>query len=83
MRYEFADFTRNDQPLINKLRAEGKHVYHLRDNGQGNDWTVEERVYVNNIGFVVTDTKMELPMGYEKFVSMGEEVHDLVWEVSA
>lgn len=76
MKYQFASFTREDQELINKLRAEGKFVYHLRD-GEGIHYSVEERVYVNNIGFVVTDTKLDLPMTDVEFASMGEEVQTL------
>lgn len=76
MKYQFASFTREDQELINKLRAEGKYVYHLRD-GEGIHYSVEERVYVNNIGFVVTDTKLDLPMSDVEFVGMGEEVQNL------
>lgn len=76
MKYQYASFTREDQPIIDRLRAEGKFVYHLRD-GEGIHFTICERAYVNNIGFVVTDTKLDLPMTDVEFESMGEEVHDL------
>lgn len=76
MKYQYASFTREDQPLIDRLRSEGKYVYHLRD-GEGIHFTIWEKAYVNNIGFVVTDTKLDLPMTDVEFESMGDETHDL------
>ncbi len=54
MKYLITDFCRDDQPVINNLRAMGYFVYALRD-GEGEHYTVEPKVFVNNIGFVVTD----------------------------
>ena len=54
MRYWETDFCREEQPVIDKLREKGYFVYGLRD-GEGEHYTVEPKVYVNNIGFIVTD----------------------------
>ena len=77
MKYQYVTFTREDQPLIDKLRTEGQYVYHLRDDN-GIHFTVCERVYVNNIGFVVTDTKLKLPMTDVEFEMKGEQVYNLI-----
>lgn len=53
--YLFTTFDRRDQELINKLRAEGKFVYHLRNYDEGDGFTIEHRVWVNNIGNLVTN----------------------------
>lgn len=53
--YLFTTFDRRNQELINKLRAEGKFVYHLRDYDEGDGFTIEHRVWVNNIGNLVTN----------------------------
>ncbi len=47
--YLFTTFTKGDQKLINKLREEGKFVYHLRNYDEGDGFTIEHRVWVNNI----------------------------------
>ena len=59
MQYYFTDFYNWEQVLITKLRENGLYVYHLRD-GNGTHFTIEKRVYVNRIGFLVTD--QELPL---------------------
>lgn len=58
MNYLITDFCRDDQPVINKLREDGYFVYGLRD-GEGDHYTVEPKVFINNIGFVVTDKPIE------------------------
>ena len=69
MRYYFTDFCRSEQPVINRLRNEGKFVYALRDGEADVDddmrYTIEHRVFVNRIGFLVTDTDLNIePDGY-------------------
>ncbi len=59
MQYMITDFFRYEQPLINQLRSEGKFVYGLRD-GDGIHFTIEPKVFVNNIGFLITDTELDL-----------------------
>lgn len=54
MKYWETDFCREEQPVIDKLREDGYFVYGLRD-GEGDHYTIEPKVYVNNIGFIVTD----------------------------
>lgn len=54
MKYYETDFCREEQIIIDKLREKGYFVYGLRD-GEGDHYTVEPRVIVDNIGFVVTD----------------------------
>ena len=54
MKYLITNFHRDDQYIINNLRAMGYFVYALRD-GEGEHYTVEPKVFVNNIGFIVTD----------------------------
>lgn len=60
IRYYFTDFTVKNQELINKLREDGKFVYHLRDydSDEGNGFTIEKRVWVNRLGFLITDTDL-------------------------
>ena len=75
------DFYRWEQPLIDQLRAEGKFVYGLRD-GAGVSFSIAPRVYVNNIGFLITDTELPLDqyneMSDEEFFALqGEEVDTL------
>lgn len=59
MQYYFTDFYYWEQVLITKLRENGLYVYHLRD-GSGTHFTIEKRVLINRIGFLVTD--QELPL---------------------
>lgn len=59
MQYYFTDFYYWEQVLINKLRENGLYVYHIRD-GNGTCITIEKRVLINRIGFLVTD--QELPL---------------------
>lgn len=58
MNYLITDFCRDDQPVINNLRAMGYFVYALRD-GEREHYTVEPKVFINNIGFIVTDKPIE------------------------
>lgn len=51
-------FCRDEQIIIDKLREKGYFVYGLRD-GEGDHYTVEPRVIINNIGFVVTDRPIQ------------------------
>ena len=54
MKYYETDFCRDEQIVIDKLREKGYFVYGLRD-GEGDHYTVEPCVIVDNIGFVVTN----------------------------
>nr|WP_297765838.1 hypothetical protein [uncultured Butyrivibrio sp.] len=58
MRYYETNFYRYEQPLIDELRKEGYFVYGIRD-GEGVHSTIEPKVFVNNIGFLVTDTEIK------------------------
>lgn len=60
MQYYFTDFYHWEQVLINKLRENGLYVYHLRD-GNGTHFTIEKRVLINRIGFLVTDQELPIP----------------------
>ena len=57
MRYYETNFRNWEQVLIDELRKEGYFVYGIRD-GEGIHYTIEPRVYVNNIGFLVTDKEI-------------------------
>ncbi len=57
MRYYETNFQNWEQVLIDELRKEGYFVYGIRD-GEGIHYTIEPRVYVNNIGFLVTDKEI-------------------------
>lgn len=59
MQYQMTDFFRYEQPLIDQLRAEGKFVYGIRD-GEGKHFSIASNVVVNNVGFIITDAKLEL-----------------------
>ena len=54
MKYLITNFHWDEQYIINNLRAIGYFVYALR-NGEGEHYTVEPKVFVNNIGFIITD----------------------------
>ncbi len=58
MRYYETNFYRYEQPLIDELRKEGYFVYGIRD-GEGVHYTIEPKVFVNNIGFLVTDAEIK------------------------
>ena len=76
MQYQITDFFRYEQPLISQLRAEGKFVYGLRD-GEENHFSIEPKVIVNNIGFLITDTELDLGkykvMSDTEFFALGGE----------
>lgn len=55
MTYEYTDFAPSEQDKITHLRNQGLFVYHLRDQ-EGSNFTIERRVLVNRIGFLITDT---------------------------
>ena len=72
MRFYFTDFFRWEKPLIEELKAEGYYVYSVRDTG-GIHYQIEENVIVNNIGYCITDTALDLKKGYmtdEEFISL-------------
>lgn len=76
MRYYFTDFFRWEQPLITQLREDGYFVYHLRSHDEGPGFNIEHRVYVNNIGFLITDTELDLPefgIDDKEFYALGGE----------
>ena len=62
MKYQFTDFVPSEQQLMNDIRAQGKFIYALRDQ-EGQGYTIEKRVYVNNIGFLITDEELPLKDG--------------------
>ncbi len=80
MKYQFTNFKPSEQQLINDLRAQGKFIYALR-NVDDLAYTIEKRVYVNNIGFLITDEELPLRNGVLTDVEFselnGEEVFDL------
>lgn len=73
------------QEEIDKLREEGKFVYHLRgydDPSEGGSFfaTIEPRVWVNNVGQIVTSEEIEFKDGYvdyDKFAEENEEVEEV------
>lgn len=71
MKYMFTNFLRWEQPLINAIRDRGYYVYGIRDVPEGN--SIEERVIVNNIGFLVTDEKLTTPLFESELSSLGSE----------
>ena len=74
-RYYFTNFYRWQQPLITALRKKGFSVYHLRDAENGH-FSIEERAYFNNIGFLVTDREIltaGTPISDARFYSLGLE----------
>ena len=74
-RYYFTDFYYWQQPLINQLRKEGYYVYGVRDE-MGEHFSIEERVIVNNIGFLVTTKKLDTPVSDKELFALGvEDVH--------
>lgn len=80
MKYQFTNFKPNEQQLMNDLRVQGKFIYALR-NVDDLAYTIEKRVYVNNIGFLITDEELPLRNGVLTDVEFselnGEEVSDL------
>ncbi len=80
MKYQFTNFVPSEQQLMNDLRAQGKFIYALR-NVDDLAYTIERRVYVNNIGFLITDEELPLRNGVLTDVEFGElngeEVFDL------
>lgn len=59
-KYYITDFYRWEQVLIDQLRKEGKYVYGLRSTDSGGGFSIAHRVYVNNIGFIITDEPLPL-----------------------
>lgn len=80
MKYQFTNFKPSEQQIMNDLRAQGKFIYALR-NVDDLAYTIEKRVYVNNIGFLITDEELPLRNGVLTDVEFselnGEEVFDL------
>lgn len=80
MKYQFTNFKPSEQQLMNDLRAQGKFIYALR-NVDDLAYTIEKRVYVNNIGFLITDEELPLRNGVLTGIEFselnGEEVFDL------
>lgn len=74
MKYEFTDFDASEQNVITQLRNNGKFVYHLRD-AEGDGFTIERIVWVNRIGFLVTDTELKFDeyMTGAEFADLGGE----------
>lgn len=80
MRYYFTDFFYWEQPLINQLRKEGYFVYGERDIGD-DQFSIEERVIVNNIGFLVTTKKLDTPLYEEELFALGTEDNSIADEI--
>lgn len=88
-KYYITDFYKWEQPLIDQLRKEGKYVYGLRDADSGNGFSIFHRVYVNNIGFIITDEPLPLiddvylndndfyKLGWEEDCSLKEVYDDI------
>ena len=76
-RYYFTDFKRYEQKLINELRNKGYFVYGVRSTN-GIHYTIEKKVLVNNIGFLITDTELPLHKGY----LTDTELEKLGWDES-
>lgn len=84
MRYYFTDFYPWEQPLIDQLRKEGFFVYGVRDR-EGTRFSIEERVFVNNIGFLVTDKAIPTPLSDTELLTKGKEdanIKDIIQTVS-
>ena len=77
-RYYFTNFKRYEQALINELRKKGYFVYGVRSTS-GIHYTIEKRVIVNNIGFLITDTELPLHKGY----LTDTELENLGWDESS
>jgi len=59
IRIQITDFTKEDQPLIDKLREAGIFVYHLRDwDDEEEGYNIEVYAIVNRIGFMLSDTDL-------------------------
>ncbi len=71
MNYYYTNFYRWEQPLINALRKRGYFVYGVRD-CEGS-YSIEDRVIVNNVGFLVTDEKLNTPISEKKLAALGVE----------
>ncbi len=71
MKYYYTDFFCWEQGLINALRKNGYFVYGVRD-CEGS-FSIEDRVIVNNVGFLVTDTKLNTPILDIELEALGEE----------
>lgn len=67
MKYWETDFNRDEQPVIDELRRNGYFVYGLRDDF-GDCYTVEPKVMVNRIGFIVTDEPIKFH-GYPPYIT--------------
>lgn len=83
-RYYFTNFCCWEQDLIDQLRKEGYFVYGVRDKS-GNHFSIEKRVIVNNIGFLVSTKEFDTPISDIELSVLGtEDVHisDKIREVS-
>ncbi len=79
-RYYFTNFFYWEQPLINQLREEGYFVYGVRDD-IGEHFRIEERVIVNNIGFLVSTKKLYTPLFDEELPALGTEDDSIADEI--
>ncbi|SFU91252.1 hypothetical protein [Butyrivibrio sp. M55] len=71
MKYYYTDFFCWEQVLIDALRKKGYFVYGVRD--CEDLFSIEDRVIVNNVGFLVTDTKLNTPILDIELGTIGEE----------
>lgn len=81
MRYYETNFLCYEQSLISKIREKGYYVYALRDQ-QRNHYTIEKKVYVDNIGFIVTDDPIPLKISGDYEYITDTEFASLGWEES-
>lgn len=72
MKYYITNFHRWEQPLIDALRKNGLFVYGIRD-CEGIHFSIEKRVIVNNIGFLIADSELPTPLSDTQLEALGEE----------
>lgn len=68
--YVETNFGRDEQSKIDAIRKAGLYVYHLR-NQDGHNYTIETVAWIDNIGFLISDTKLE-PYMHEGVVDESE-----------
>jgi hypothetical protein len=72
MKYYITNFYRWEQPLIDAIRKNGFFVYGIRD-CEGVHYSIEKRVLVNNIGFLVADSELATPLSDTQLEIIGKE----------
>ncbi len=72
MKYYITNFYRWEQPLIDAIRKNGFFVYGIMD-CEGVHYSIEKRVLVNNIGFLVADSELATPLSDTQLEIIGKE----------